>query len=473
MQFVKGLVKNSIVYLVAQLSAKVLTFLLLVYIARTLGAVDYGKFAFAYALMNLFWILARFGLESLISRDVAQDSGRASRYLGDTLQLHAYLGLLALGLMMALLPLFQKSPETNVLVFLLGFAMIFISMAESFTFTFASQERFDYQAILFAASQVLTLILVFAGLQAEWGLVGIGVGFAGAAFAYLLIAWVFCARKIATPLFVWDKMALWELMGKAVPFAVAGIFVGVYYRIDVLILSTFTTDQTVGWYDAAYNFVWALKLLPASLATVLLPMLSKTYLTDGERTLKIYRKIIRYISLAAVPIIFFVFTWAEILTMLLFGPDYRESGLVLRWLVWAAALMFINAQQGTILVAIGREKQLLLATAVGAISSVTLNLILIPRFSLYGAATATILSELFVGIICVWYSEPFMTLRSVLNDVMKPFSLLLIMVTIPVFLDLNPLIATIIALSCYIVALFTFSIIPNDDIKLLRTMLRP
>jgi O-antigen/teichoic acid export membrane protein len=320
---------------------------------------------------------------------------------------------------------------------------------------------------------VLTLILVFAGLQAEWELVGIGVGFAGAAFAYLLIAWVLCARKIATPLFVWDKVALWELMRKAVPFAVAGIFVGVYYRIDVLILSAFTTDQIVGWYDAAYNFVWALKLLPASLAIVLLPMLSKMYLTDGERTLKIYRKIIRYISLAAVPIIFFVFTWAETLTMLLFGPDYRESGLVLRWLVWAAALMFINAQQGTILVAIGREKQLLLATAVGAISSVTLNLILIPRFSLYGAATATILSELFVGIICVRYSEPFMTLRSVLNDVMKPFFLLLIMVTIPVFLDLNPLIATIIALSCYIVALFTFSIIPNDDVKLLRTMLRP
>lgn len=472
MQFVKELVKNSIIYLAAQLSAKVLTFLLLVYIARMLGAVDYGKFAFAYALMNLFWILARFGLESLISRDVAQDSGRATRYLGDTLQLHAYLGLLALGLMMCTLFVFQKSPETNVLVLLLGLAMILNSMAESFTFTFASQERFDYQSILLAAAQLLTFVLVFAGLQAGWALVGIGVGFAGAAFVYLMASWLLCARKIASPLFVWDTQALWQLMCKAVPFAVAGIFVGVYYRIDVLILSALTTDQIVGWYDAAYNFVWALKLLPASLAAVLLPMLSKMYLTDRERTLKIYRKMIRYISLAAVPIIFFVFTWAETLTTLLFGPDYPESGLVLRWLVWAAALMFINAQQGTILVVAGQEKQLLLATAVGAISSVTLNLILIPCFSLYGAAIATILSELFVGTICVWYSGPFITLRSVLNDVMKPFFFLLIMVTIPIFIGLNLLVATIVALSGYIVALLTFSLIPNDDVKLLRSILR-
>lgn len=468
MQFVRGLAKNTIIYLSAQLGAKALTFLLFVYIARALGVVDYGKFAFAYALMSLFWILARFGLESLISRDVAQDSGRAPRYLGDTLQLHAYLGLLALGLMMASLLVFQKSPETNVLVFLLGLAMIFISMAESFTFTFASQERFDYQAILLAASQVLALVLVFAGLQAGWGLVGIGIGFAGAALAYLLIAWVLCARKIATPLFVWDKSALWELMGKAVPFAVAGIFVGIYYRVDVLILAAFTTDQVVGWYDAAQNFVWALKLIPASLAAVLLPAFSKMYLADRERTIKTYRKVIKYVSLAVVPIIFFTFTWAESLTVLILGPDYRESGQVLRWLVWAAALMFINAQQGTILVATGHEKQAMVATAVGAVSNVILNLILVPRYSLYGAATANIVSEFVVGFICMWYSVHLMSLRGIAGEVMKPFFFLLIMVTMPVFLGLTSLVATIVALSCYGVALLIFSMIPIDDVRLLK-----
>ncbi len=471
MHFVRGLAKNTIIYFSAQLGAKALTFLLFVYIARALGVVDYGKFAFAYALMSLFWILARFGLESLISRDVAQVSGRAPRYLGDTLQLHAYLGLLALGLMMASLLVFQKSPETSVLVFLLGLAMIFISMAESFTFTFASQERFDYQAILLAASQVLALVLVFAGLQAGWGLIGIGIGFAGAALAYLLIAWVLCTRKIATPLFVWDKSALWELMGKAVPFAVAGIFVGIYYRVDVLILTAFTTDQVVGWYDAAQNFVWALKLIPASLAAVLLPAFSKMYLADRERTIKTYRKVIKYVSLAAVPIIFFTFTWAESLTVLILGPDYRESGQVLRWLVWAAALMFINAQQGTILIATGRERQLLIATAVGAVSSVILNLVLVPRFSLYGAATANVLSELIVAVMCIVYSRLLVPLRNLAGDVIKPYSFLLIIVTIPVWFGLSPVLATIIALSGYVV--LALSLIPNDDMRLLKAILRP
>jgi O-antigen/teichoic acid export membrane protein len=471
MQFVKGLAKNTVIYLSAQLVAKAFTFLLIVYLARRLGATDYGKFAFAYALMNLFWILARFGLESLISRDVAQDAGRAARYLGDTFQLHAYLGLLALGLMTASLLFFQKSSETWALVFFLGLAMIFTSMAESFTYTFASQERFDYQAILVAVSQILTLVLVFAGLQIGWGLAGIGIGFAGAALVYLIASWWLCAHKIASPLFVLDHKTLWRLLCKAFPFAVAGIFVSVYYRVDVLILSTFATDQVVGWYDAAHNLVWALKLIPASLAAVLLPMFSKMYLTDREKTIRTYRKIIRYVSLAAVPMVFFTFIWAESLTVILLGLDYQESGRVLRWLVWSAALIFINAQQGTILIATGREKQLLFATAVGAISNVVFNIILIPRFSLYGAATANVLSELVVGVICMGYSRYLVPLRSLASDVIKPLSFLLMMTAASVLFGFSPVLATLIALSGYI--MLTLSVIPNDDVRSLKAMLRP
>ncbi len=471
MQLLRGLARNTIIYLSAQVGAKAVVFLLLLFIARTLGATNYGKFAFAYALMNLFWILARFGLELLISRDVAQDLARAPRYLGDTLQLHAYLGLAALGLMMASLLFFQKSPETNILVLLLGLAMILNSMAESFTFTFASQEQFGYQSALFASSQLLTLVFVLVALQAGWALIGIGLGFAGAALVYLLAAWVICFRKIASPMFVWDMQTLGQLMRRAVPFAVASAFVGVYYRIDVLILTAFTTDQVVGWYDAAHNFVWALKLIPTSLAAVLLPTFSRMYLTDKGKTLGTYRRIIKYISLAAPPIVFFTFTWAEPLAVLLLGPDYQESGRVLRWLVWAAGLMFINAQQGAILIATGRERQLLLATAVGAISNALLNLILVPRFSLYGAAIASVLSEFMVGAICMAYSGYLMPFRLLASDVLKPFLFLLALMFILALLGASPLLATTLAFICYIA--FALSLIPSEDMKLLKAMLRP
>ena len=52
-----------------------------------------------------------------------------------------------------------------------------------------------------------------------------------------------------------------------------------------------------------------------------------------------------------------------------------------------------------VLVVVNQQKKLLLATILGAVVNVILNIFLIPRFSLYGAAYASLITNLFIFIL--------------------------------------------------------------------------
>jgi len=76
-----------------------------------------------------------------------------------------------------------------------------------------------------------------------------------------------------------------------------------------------------------------------------------------------------------------------------FGPAYAPGGIALSILMPAAFVSFINHTLGGTLVAVGLQKYSLYATILGAMVSVTSVLLLVPTFSLVGAAFSHIFAE--------------------------------------------------------------------------------
>ena len=74
--------KNASVLVVTDIVIRLLGTILTITIARKLGAADLGLLAFAISFATPFALLAGFGFNNLISRDVAQDLNRTSSYFG-------------------------------------------------------------------------------------------------------------------------------------------------------------------------------------------------------------------------------------------------------------------------------------------------------------------------------------------------------------------------------------------------------
>ena len=96
---VRTVAKNSLVPMGLSLSNKAIDFAFAMLYVRLLGPEGTGKYYFVVALYGFFEIISRYGLGTLLTRDVAADKNQSSRYLSNVIALRTGLWLAALPLL--------------------------------------------------------------------------------------------------------------------------------------------------------------------------------------------------------------------------------------------------------------------------------------------------------------------------------------------------------------------------------------
>jgi O-antigen/teichoic acid export membrane protein len=412
--------RNSVYHFTTQVISKGLFFLTTVYLARRLGAVQYGQFAFAYGLVSLFSLLTKFGLDLLTSSEVGENTDRAPEFFTGSLLLRISLSGIVLLILWLLVPFLQKTPEVNSLIFVLALAVMAQSLGGASTSLFEAFQFFGYRSFLNLCMFGLLLACVVIANRFNPTLSKSGYAYLIAASVYCAIALALCRAKIAR--FSWPPSFafLKRLFLMALPLGLSEIFIGIYYRADTVLLSLFDTDAVVGWYDAAYTFVYGLRLLPVSIAMVMLPGLSRIFAESPEEALQYYRTAIRYSSAVGFFLTFVLAAASKLWVHIVFGDQYGPSAQVLPILIWTCAIMFVNSFQGIFLIVSRQRKRFFYTTGVGAVSNLIFNLILIPRYSMYGAAWATVLSEFLVFVVSAQSLSGLFSWKELLSSIGVP-----------------------------------------------------
>jgi O-antigen/teichoic acid export membrane protein len=362
-------------------------------VARWLGPQLNGRVAYATALMMLVGTIGKFGLDTLTMREVAKQPALAARYVGHNLYLHAALGLLGLLLMGATTRLVDKTPDVDVLVGLMGAAMLLQSLSLSYTAVMAALERFELQALAEVLLYGLMLAGVVLALWLETGVVGVGVAMAAASALQLACCWHLARRTLGPADLRLDPALARSMLAMAWPLALTTAAVGVYTRIDSIFLSVLWNDVQVGLYDAAYNFIHGLRQLPAALSIAFFPALSRLVLQDRAQVPRATASVVRFGLIVGLPVVVLTSAWADWLIALVYRPTYLPAAGPLRILLWTVPLMLADGIQAYLLIAAGRQVRLLYVTLLGAAVNLALNAALIPAFGMHGAAVATLASE--------------------------------------------------------------------------------
>ena len=103
----------------------------------------------------------------------------------------------------------------------------------------------------------------------------------------------------------------------------------------------------------------------------------------------------KYLSLVIVPMaVFTCFYSSEIINI--YGSKFIGASGVLSILIWTVCFLFLNGACTLVLNASYKEYAVTKIIGIAAIFNVVANLVLIPFFSIYGAAMATVAGEAFV-----------------------------------------------------------------------------
>jgi O-antigen/teichoic acid export membrane protein len=163
-------------------------------------------------------------------------------------------------------------------------------------------------------------------------------------------------------------------------------------RFDLLFINTSRGSAVAGYYSVALTITGLLSTLPVIVGQVLFPRLTR--MPDIRAR---WRLAVRATCLTAIimgPIAVILAAFAPSLLGMVFGRPFAEAGVALVWLLPGVVLLATEVVLVQYLNSIGYPLSLVGAWIATAALNLGLNAVLIPRFGIRGAGTASSLTYL-------------------------------------------------------------------------------
>lgn len=474
----QSIAKNSVVPMGLNLFNKAIDFAFAMFYLRVLGPAENGAYATAISIALWFDIVANWGLDALIIRDVAQDKANAGRYFFNTSLLRLFTTVLAV-VPVLLLALFVNGGEAVTRDLLLALAlicvgMIFSGFSKGLTGLFYAFESAEFPAAFATVATILKVALGVFVLLLGWGFVGLaGVSiFTNLVTLTLLgyLAWRMFPMQGATTV---D----WELQQQAFrvgfPLMLNHLLATVFFKIDQTLLFRLQSDEAVGWYNSAYKWVDAFNVIPSFFTFALFPIISRqvnSNVADARRT---FRMSVKILLLIALPLAAVVTLLANFMIGTLGGAEFLPHGsIALRLVIWSIPIGWINSVTNYMIVSLGMEKELTWGFVGGVLFNTIGNLLLIPRFGYVAAAVTTILSELVLLVLFNLYLRRKMEAVNWLELVWRPVSVTAVMLGVLwLGAQLHLLVGLVAGLAVYAGGLLLLGVFGDDERRILAQIL--
>ncbi|MEJ2628681.1 MAG: flippase [bacterium] len=388
----RKIITNTSFLFGAEMYRRIIRIALVIFAARLLGDEGYGKFAFALAFVKLFLIFTDAGIHQLLIRELARKKELIKKYVGNALLIKIGLCILTSFAIVVIMHLSNKPPDVIYTVYFITLNHIFASFSLIFESIFQARERMKYVAFGNVISATVSTLFGIGILVAGGDYIALAMMYAVAGF-FKLVYCIFISNKYFTKIkILYDFRIIKFILKEGMPIGINLIFATIYTLVDQVMLSFMYNDEVVGWYRAAYQFVFTMTLIPEQLLKAAFPVLSK-YFVKSLADLKIlFNRLLKFLLLAALSLATFILD----LIRLLYGNEYINGANALQILVWSTAFIYINLIFANTVRAINKQRFTARIVMMGAVINVMLNFILIPKYGITGAAFSTLITEILV-----------------------------------------------------------------------------
>lgn len=355
-------------------------------VLRHLGPTGFGDYVLVLTVVGLAGLLSDFGLPKMAVRQVARDPSSADSVIGTLTGVRILLCLLATVVAQASLAAMAASGTVR-LAALVAMLMVLGEALLSVTVVFHVAVRQQNEAAVRLCANAVKLVVVLALVSSGAGLVPLVTAVTANLMVAALLAWLVAARTFGLrPSF--RRALAAPLLRAAVPVGSIMLLGVLYLKLGILMMSLLTTRVELGIYAAAYQPIEYLFLMSAIVVQVLFPLASRAHAVDTAAFVRIYRLGAEVTASIMLPAAVVLFLTAGPIVELLYGEVFARAAAPLGILAVALVLMAINAWQGFVLLAAGRQVGAYLYLGAGLTAQFGLDLVLIPRMGPLGAAWA-------------------------------------------------------------------------------------
>jgi len=365
-----------------------------IYVARQLGPTQYGLLNYAIAFVGIFSIIASFGLDSIVVRELVKHPGKRNEILGSTLAMKFAGFILMLTAIRIALHFTSNDHSIDLLIMIIAAGYLF-QIFQTIEFYFQAKVLSKYVAI----SQIIAWgvvscgrafcawkgypLIYFAGLEAlNMCLMSLG---------YLL----FYIVKAGHP-FNWrfDSGIAKSLAKHSWPVLLSSAAGTIYMRIDQVMVKSMLGDTANGYYSVAAKLSEIWYFFPMIIGSTLLPAVVRSKKVSETHYMNRLQKYYIFMIWASIFICLGMNLISYHLVTILYGKAYTPAVLALVIYMWQLVVMSAMIPFGNWMIAENLQVYSIVFSVFGAIINVVLNFFLIRKIGISGAAIATVAAPL-------------------------------------------------------------------------------
>jgi len=389
-----------------------LNYFIVIIITRSLGAADYGIIILTYSIIVIIAMAASLGLNEGIVRYISfflgkDDAGRAKGVLISSLKLVSFSSvILAVILFFSAEFLAQRvfsKPEIALPLKIFSLAILPLALGRIFTAGLQAIQLVKFRILVENAVRPLVLLVILAlllvtGISGVNYVIGSYIGsiVVGCALAAVLLIRTYPALMSSgiSPIYEYNQLLKFSL-----PLFGVGVLTFVVERIDIFMLGYFMPSEQVGVYGATARTANIVLLPFTAFALIFLPLVAAYHgKEEMGKILLLFKLVTKWIVTMSLPL-FIILSLFSGEIMLVFGPSFPMGRICLILLCCGWMCQNLGGPANGLIMMTGHSRLNLINYLIICVSDIILNILLIPRYGIEGAALATAISMALISLI--------------------------------------------------------------------------
>lgn len=369
-------------------------------VQNLVGQTEYGAYFAILNLAYLFQIINDFGIQNFNNKHIAQHRQLLPKYLPNILVFKTILGFLFMMAFLLFGWILGYWALSKTLLIAVGLNQIFVALIYYLRSNVSALGFYRLDSIFSVLDKFLMILIIGImiwtpslreNFQMEWFAWGQFVALFLTAIAGLL----FLYRKIDIPRIRLNWPFLLVIIKESKPYAILGLLMAIYSRIDSVMLSQIISEKETGIYASAFRLMDAGTMVGLLISAFLLPMFVRQ-IKEKEPTEELADLVIKMMWVVGVAVAIPVIVYRLPIMRLLYTEGNQYAADVLGFLMVALLALMWSSVNGVLLIAAGAIKRLNIMYFIAVLLNLGLNFLLIPHFGAVGAALVAATTQWFV-----------------------------------------------------------------------------
>jgi O-antigen/teichoic acid export membrane protein len=372
-------------------------FVLFALISRVLGPTEFGLLSYYQTLATMLLAITSLGFDNILINEFNKKNTHNEIF---STAFWARIGISIFVILLFIIGIqFEDIPTDNKIILLICLTSLIFQSQNTYFSYFQSQLLASVVTKISLVSLLLSsavkIYFIYVNADVKWFAFSYSFDFAVSCLLFVVISYK--RKYVNISLKYFSLKQLINLIRSSWPIVASSLIIVLYTRLDQVMIMKMLGPDSVAIFSVAVRIAEAYLFVPAALVTSYYPLIARL---PDKNNVKFYFDVVFFTSVIMAVGIAIV---SYFLIPFMFGTHYQQSYYVLSVLLLGSIFAVFGSACTNLMIVYGLTYLRLIRAIVGLVINFGLNLLLIPKYGVIGAAVASLASQIFA----TWLSNAF------------------------------------------------------------------